>query len=131
MAEARSQAETAFDAFIESYQLKYEKAADCLAKDREALLAFYDFPAEHWKHLRTSNPIESTFATVRHRTIRSKGCLSNKTALAMVFKLVDAAQKGWRRLDGHNQLPKLVLGAKFKDGLEVVATADRQPKAAA
>jgi len=131
MAETRSQAETAFDAFIESYQLKYEKAADCLAKDREALLAFYDFPAEHWKHLRTSNPIESTFATVRHRTIRSKGCLSNKTALAMVFKLVDAAQKTWRRLDGHNQLPKVVQGAKFKDGLEVVATADRQPKAAA
>ena len=131
MAEMRAEAEIAFDAFVESYQLKYEKAADCLAKDREALLAFYDFPAEHWKHLRTSNPIESTFATVRHRTIRSKGCLSNKTALAMVFKLVDAAQKGWRRLDGHNQLPKLVLGAKFKDGLEVVATADRQPKAAA
>lgn len=131
MAETRGEAETAFDAFVESYQLKYEKAAECLAKDREALLAFYDFPAEHWKHLRTSNPIESTFATVRHRTIRSKGCLSNKTALAMVFKLVDAAQKGWRRLDGHNQLPKLVLGAKFKDGLEVVATADHQPQAAA
>jgi transposase-like protein len=95
------------------------------------LLAFYDFPAEHWKHLRTSNPIESTFATVRHRTIRSKGCLSNKTALAMVFKLVDAAQKSWRRLDGHNQLPKLVLRAKLTDGLEVIGTADRQTKAAA
>ncbi len=131
MAETKVAAETAFDAFIEAYELKYEKAAECLAKDREVLLAFYDFPAEHWKHLRTSNPIESTFATVRHRTIRSKGCLSNKTALAMVFKLVDAAQKSWRRLDGHNQLPKVVLGAKFKDGLEVVATADRQPKAAA
>ncbi len=72
---------------------KYDKAADCLAKDREALLAFYDFPAEHWDHLRTTNPIESTFATVRHRTIRTKGCLSNKTALAMVFKLVAAARK--------------------------------------
>lgn len=131
MAETRKDAETAFDAFIAAYELKYEKATDCLAKDRDALLAFYDFPAEHWKHLRTSNPIESTFATVRHRTIRSKGCLSNKTALAMVFKLVDAAQKSWRRLDGHNQLPKLVLGAKFTDGLEVVGTADRQPKAAA
>jgi len=70
------------------------------------LLAFYDFPAEHWKHLRTTNPIESTFATVRHRTIRSKGCLSNKTALAMVFKLVEGAQKSWRRLDGHAQLTK-------------------------
>src|SRR5947209_7453149 len=74
--------ELAFDAFIESYTLKYEKAADCLSKDRDTLLAFYDFPAEHWKHLRTTNPIESTFATVRHRTIRSKGCLSNRTALA-------------------------------------------------
>ena len=82
------------------------KAADCLGKDRDTLLAFYDFPAEHWKHLRTTNPIESTFATVRHRTIRSKGCLSNRTALAMVFKLLEAAQKSWRRLDGHNQLPK-------------------------
>jgi putative transposase len=131
MAETRADAETAFDAFIESYQLKYEKAANCLAKDREALLAFYEFPAEHWKHLRTSNPIESTFATVRHRTIRSKGCLSNATALAMVFKLVEAASKSWRRLDGHNQLPKVVQGAKFKDGLEVVATADSHPKAAA
>ena len=131
MAETRGEAKAAFDVFIESYQLKYDKAADCLDKDRDALLAFYDFPAEHWKHLRTSNPIESTFATVRHRTIRSKGCLSNATALAMVFKLVDAAQKSRRRLDGHNQLPKVVLGAKFKDGLEVVQTADRQPQAAA
>jgi transposase-like protein len=95
---------------------------------RDGLLTFYDFPAEHWKHLRTTNPIESTFATVRHRTIRSKGCLSNRTALAMVFKLVEAAQKSWRRLDGNNQLPKLILGVKFADGLEVVAKpADRQP----
>jgi transposase-like protein len=110
MAETKAGAETAFDDFIESYSVKYEKAADCLEKDRDALLAFYDFPAEHWKHLRTTNPIESTFATVRHRTIRAKGCLSNKTALAMVFKLVEGAQKSWRRLDGHNQLPKLILG---------------------
>src|SRR5438067_5124547 len=121
MAETSKDAEAAFDAFITAYQLKYDKAAECLAKDRQALLAFYDFPAEHWKHLRTSNPIESTFATVRHRTIRSKGCLSNKTALAMVFKLVDAAQKSWRRLDGHNQLPKLIQGVRFTDGIEVVA----------
>lgn len=131
MAETRAEAVAAFDAFVESYQLKYEKAADCLAKDRDALLAFYDFPAEHWKHLRTSNPIESTFATVRHRTIRAKGCLSNATALAMVFKLVDAAQKTWRRLDGHNQLPKVVLGARFKDGLEVAIVANQQSHAAA
>ena len=119
MAETSKDAEAAFDAFIAAYELKYDKAAECLAKDRQALLAFYDFPAEHWKHLRTSNPIESTFATVRHRTIRSKGCLSNKTALAMVFKLVDAAQKSWRRLDGHNQLPKLIQGVRFTDGIEV------------
>lgn len=121
MAETKKDANTAFDAFIETYAVKYEKAAECLKKDREALLAFYDFPAEHWKHLRTTNPIESTFATVRHRTIRSKGCLSNKTALAMVFKLVEGAQKSWRRLDGHNQLSKIIEGVKFTDGLEVAA----------
>ena len=120
MAETKTDANVAFDAFIESYQVKYDKAAECLEKDREALLAFYDFPAEHWKHLRTTNPIESTFATVRHRTIRAKGCLSNKTALALVFKLVDGAQKTWRKLDGHNQLPKIIQGVKFTDGLEVV-----------
>jgi transposase-like protein len=106
MAETKAAAELAFDTFVESYALKYERAADCLSQDRAALLAFYDFPAEHWKHLRTTNPIESTFATVRHRTIRSKGCLSNRTALAMVFKLLEGTQKSWRRLDGHNQLPK-------------------------
>src|ERR1700682_5849984 len=120
MAETKTDTDVAFDAFIESYEVKYDKAADCLEKDREALLACYDFPAEHWKHLRTTNPIESTFATVRHRTTRSKGCLSNKTALALVFKLVEGAQKSWRRLDGHNQLPKLVLGVTFADGIEVV-----------
>ena len=92
----------------------------CLIKDREALLAFYDFPAEHWKHLRTTNVIESSFATIRHRTVRSKGCLSNKTALAMIFKLAEAAERSWRRLDGHRQLPKLILGVKFTDGIEVV-----------
>ena len=118
LAETSKDAEAAFDAFITAYELKYDKAAECLAKDRQTLLTFYDF-LEHWKHLRTSNPIESTFATVRHRTIRSKGCLSNKTALAMVFKLVDAAQKSWRRLDGHNQLPKLIQGVRFTDGIEV------------
>ena len=129
---AETKAEAAFDAFIETDAIKYEKAAECLKKDREALLAFYDFPAEHWKHLRTTNPIESTFATVRHRTIRSKGCLSNKTALAMVFKPVEDAQKSWRRLDGHNQLPKIIEGVKFIDGLEVAAKpADPQTQTAA
>jgi len=121
MAETRKDAEAAFDVFVETYAVKYEKAAECLKKDRSPLLAFYDFPAEHWKHLRTSNPIESTFATVRDRTTRSKGCLSNKTALAMVFKLVEGAQKTWRRLDGHNQLPKIIRGVKFTDGREVIA----------
>ena len=132
MAETKAVAELAFDAFIKSYTPKYEKAAECLSKDRDALLAFYDFPAEHWKHLRTTNPIESTFATVRHRTIRSKGCLSNRTALAMVFKLLEAAQKAAHRIDGHYQLPKLVLGVTFNNGIEVIVKpADRQPITAA
>jgi putative transposase len=120
MAETKNDALTAFDAFVETWGIKYDKAVDCLIKDRDALLAFYDFPAEHWKHLRTTNVIESSFATVRHRTVRSKGCLSNKTALAMIFKLAEAAEKSWRRLDGHNQLPKVILGVKFTDGMEIV-----------
>jgi transposase-like protein len=123
MAETKKDALAAFDAFVETWGIKYEKAVACLTKDREALLAFYDFPAEHWKHLRTSNVIESTFATVRHRTVRSKGCLSNKTALAMVFKLAEAAEKSWRRLDGHNLLPKLIMGVKFADGIEISSQA--------
>jgi putative transposase len=120
MAETRNGAEAAFDTFIETYGRKYEKAVECLTKDRDALLAFYDFPAEHWRHLRTTNPIESAFATVRHRTTRSKGCLSNKTALTMIFKLAQAAEKSWRRLKGYALLPKVVLGVKFNDGIEVV-----------
>jgi transposase-like protein len=128
MAETRKDAEAAFDRFIELYEAKYDKAVTCLRKDRDVLLAFYDFPAEHWKHLRTTNPIESTFATVRHRTIRSKGCLSNKTALAMVFKLVEGAQKSWRHLDAQNLLPKLIADVTFKDGIEVSA---QQSKVAA
>ena len=120
MAETRKDAEAALDVFIETYSRKYEKAAECVAKDRDALLAFYDFPAEHWKHLRTTNPIESAFATVRHRTTRSKGCLSNKTALAMIFKLAQVAEKSWRRLKGYSLLPKVILGVKFNDGIEIV-----------
>ena len=110
----------AFDSSVETWGVKYDKAVECLIKDRDALLAFYDFPAEHWKHLRTTNVIESSFATVRHRTVRSKGCLSNKTALAMISKLAEAAERNWRRLNGHNQLPKLILGVRFTDGIEVV-----------
>jgi putative transposase len=120
MAETKKDALTAFNAVLETWGVKYDKAIECLSKDRDALLAFYDFPAQHWKHLRTTNVIESSFATVRHRTTRSKGCLSNRTALAMIFKLAEAAEKSWRRLDGHNQLPKLILGVKFTDGMEVV-----------
>jgi putative transposase len=120
MAETKKDALLAFDAFVETWGIKYQKAVECLIKDRDALLAFYDFPAEHWKHLRTTNVIESSFATIRHRTVRAKGCLSNKTALAMIFKLAEAAEKNWRRLDGHNQLPKVILGVKFADGVEVI-----------
>ena len=115
----RVTAETAVATFAEKYGAKYEKAVTCLIKDQDALLTFYDFPAEHWDHLRTSNPIESVFATVRHRTVRTKGALSQDTARLMVFKLVMAAAKTWRRLKGENQLPKVVLGVTFRDGVEV------------
>ena len=118
LAETRVDAEAAFDLFIEKYAVKYAKAAECLKKDRDELLTFYDFPAEHWKHLRTANPIESTFATVRHRTKRSKNCLSRKTALPMVFKLIMAAQKRWRAIDAKHLLPKIETGVIFADGLE-------------
>ena len=108
--------------FAEKYGSKYGKATTCLLKDRDALLAFYDFPAEHWDHLRTTNPIESVFATVRHRTVRTKGALSQVTARLMIFKLVVAAAKTWRRLKGENQLPKVVQGVRFRDGVEVKET---------
>ena len=119
-AETKKDAEAAFDAFAETYSRKYDKAVACLTNDRDTLLTFYDFPAEHWRHLRTTNPIESAFATVRHRTTRSKGCLSNATALAMIFKLAQAAEKSWRRLKGYALLPELVFGVKFNDGIEVI-----------
>ena len=115
----RTTAEAAIASFAKKYGAKYEKAVTCLVKDRDALLTFYDFPAEHWDHLRTSNPIESVFATVRHRTVRTKGALSQDTAKLMVFKLVTAAAKTWRRLKGENQLPKVIDGVRFKDGIEV------------
>ena len=115
----RAAAEAAIDVFAEKYRAKYGRAVECLAKDRDALLAFYDFPAEHWDHLRTTNPIESVFATVRHRTVRTKGSLSSTTARLMVFKLVIAASKTWRRLKGTNQLPKVIAGVRFNDGIEV------------
>ena len=119
MAETRADAEAAFDFFIAAYGAKYHKAAERLVKDRERLLSFYDFPAEHWKHTRTTNPIESTFATVRLRTVKTKGCLSRKTALAMAFKLILSARRKWRKLDGSNQLAELVEGVPFKDGIKI------------
>ncbi len=118
MAPTRSRARTAFDRFLETYQAKYPKAAECLRKDREALLAFYDFPAEHWVHLRTTNPIESAFATIRHRTDRAKGCVSRGTMLSMMFKLAIAAEESFRRLKGFGYLAKVIAGVRFVDGVE-------------
>ena len=123
MAETRDQAQAAFDFFLKAYGAKYDKATACLEKDRDVLLAFYDFPAEHWKHLRTTNPIESTFATVRLRTTKTKGCLSRRTAMTMVFKLCQSAQKKWRRLNGSHQLAEIIKGVKFKDGEKLVKRA--------
>ena len=117
----RAAAEAAMTTFGEKYAPKYSKAVECLIKDREQMLTFFDFPADHWDHLRTSNPIESVFATVRHRTVRMKGALSQDTARLMVFKLVMAASKTWRRLKGQNQLPKVISGVKFKDGIEAAS----------
>lgn len=123
MAPDRATAESALITFEAKYAAKYGKAVDCLIKDRAALLTFYDFPAEHWDHIRTSNPIESVFATVRHRTYRTKGALSQDTAKLMVFKLIAAAAKTWRRLSGENLLPKVIRGVTFRDGIEVTETA--------
>ncbi len=119
MAETKADAEKAFDFFITAYGAKYDKAVERLIKDRERLLTFYDFPAEHWKHIRTTNPIESTFATVRQRTVKTKGCLGRKTALAMVFKLILSARAKWRKLDGSNQLAEIIEGVPFKDGIKL------------
>jgi transposase-like protein len=119
----RAEADAAFDFFAKTYGVKYDKAVAKLIKDRDVLLAFYDFPAEHWKHIRTSNPIESTFATVRHRTGKTKGCLSRKTGLAMAFKLMMSAQAKWRKLDGANRIPEIVQGVEFKDGIKQLQTA--------
>jgi putative transposase len=116
MAPGRKQANKAFDLFIQTYESKYPKATECLAKDRDALLTFYDFPAEHWIHLRTTNPIESTFATVRLRHKRTKGNGSRKACLAMVYKLIDSAEKRWRRLNGHALIPDVIAGVTFTDG---------------
>jgi putative transposase len=122
----RASADAALDTFVEKYGAKYAKAVACLTRDRDALLAFFDFPAEHWDHLRTSNPIESVFATVRHRTVRTKGALSQLTAKLMVFKLVMAAAKTWRRLQGQNLLPKVIEGVTFRDGVQETPTSSQR-----
>jgi len=120
MAPTRKQAYEAFDYFIQSYEAKYPKASECLQKDKEELLAFYDFPAEHWIHIRTTNPIESTFASVRHRTYKSKGAFSRTTILTMVFKLCESAQKHWYRVKGFNYLADVISGVKFVNGIREV-----------
>ena len=121
MAATKKEALKALGKFAATYQAKYPKAVECLLKDQEELLAFYDFPAEHWQHLRTSNPIESTFATVRLRTYKTKGAGSRMACLAMAFKLVESAQKHWRKLNGSTLLPEIIAGVIFKDGTKIAA----------
>jgi len=117
MAPTQRDADQAFDLFVGTYSAKYDKAVECLSKDRDELLAFYSFPAEHWKHLRTTNPIESTFATVRLRTAKTKGCGTRLACLAMVFKLAQSAERRWRRLDGSKLLADVIRGVQFVDGI--------------
>ena len=130
MAATRADAVKAFDLFLETYSSKYPKATECLRKDRDVLLAFYDFPAEHWGHLRTTNPIESTFATVRLRTVRTKGSGSRTACLTMVFKLTESASKTWRSLNGSELLPDVISGVRFSDGVKP-QTNNNQPQDAA
>ncbi len=120
MAATRRHAELAFDRFLATYEAKYPKATACLQKDRAALLAFYDFPAEHWVHLRTTNPIESAFATIRHRSDRAKGCVTRATMLALMFKLALVAEQSFRKLKGFGHLAKIIAGVKFVDGVETI-----------
>ena len=117
-ADTRTSANKAFERFLATWEAKYPRAADCLSRDREALLAFYDFPAAHWQSLRTTNPIESTFATIRLRTAKTRNCLSEKTALSLVHQLAMSAQKRWRRLRGFRQLACVLADVKFIDGID-------------
>jgi len=123
MAPSRKEAQKCFDAFVAAYSAKFPKAVSCLVKDREDLLAFYDFPAEHWIHIRTTNPIESTFATVRLRHRRTKGNCTRKTTITMIWKLAQEAEKGWRKLRGYNSLMLVQSGTKFVDGVKVDGSA--------
>ncbi len=117
MADTKQDAHKAFNYLLSAYAAKYPKAAECLEKDRDVLLAFYDFPAEHWVHIRTTNPIESTFATVRHRTVKTRGCVSRESMLSMVFKLAVVAEQRWRRLKGSERLGEVLGGVVFRDGV--------------
>jgi putative transposase len=119
MASTKENAVKAFERFIKSYSLKYQKATDCLQKDKDVLFSFYDFPAEQWQHIRTTNPIESIFATVKLRTAKTRGCVSRASILAMVFKLTMSASKKWRKLRGYEQIAKVIDGVQFRDGEEV------------
>jgi putative transposase len=123
LSDTREAAGKALDAFVETYQAKYSNACECLTKDRDVLLTFYDFPAEHWRHLRTTNPIESTFATIRLRHRRTKGSGSRIASLTMMFKLAQSAARGWRLLNGHKLLPDVIHGITFQDGLRLAKDA--------
>ncbi len=125
MAESKKSAEKAFDLTLSKFGAKYATAMECLKKDREELLTFYDFPAEHWIHIRTSNPIESAFSSIRLRTAKMRGCGSRTTTLTMVFKLAQSAEKRWRRLRGYRQLGEIIAGIKFKDGIRETDLSDR------
>jgi putative transposase len=118
VAETKSNADNAFVFGLQAYGVKYDKDAERLIKDRERLLTFFNFPAEHWKHIRTTNPIESTFATLRHRPVKTKDCLIRKTALTMAFKLILSAKQKLRKLDGSSQLAELIEWVPFKDGIK-------------
>ena len=126
MAPTLDVAEQAFKRFVSRYGTKYPQAVEKLTKDKDALLAFYDFPAEHWQHIRTSNPIESTFATVRHRTTRTRNCVSRDTFLGLAFKLIEEAEKNWNKIHGADKIAALLQGTVFKDG---EAVQDNQPPA--
>ena len=126
MAETREAAHAAFDRTLKRFDAKYPKAMERLRKDRKTLLSFYDFPAEHWVHIRTTNPIESTFATVRLRTRRSRNCGSRDTTLAMVFKLLQSAQKRWKRIKGFRKLELVINNVPFQDGEQVTDQSDRK-----
>ena len=123
MAETKKEVNAGFDIFVKTYSLRYEKAVGKLVKDRDELLAFYNFPAEHWKHIRTTNPIESVFDTDKNRTWKTKGCLNRKTALAMVFRLMMSDKKKWRKISGPNHLPEVIQGVEFKNRIKQIQIA--------